>query len=80
MREIITPTTNLTDQEARDMNRLAAAGFEQSEDDMLEDTTSHIVGAEEMQLLYDDNERMSAFALYRGCLWRASDRIIGHYC
>ena len=80
MREIITPTTNLTNQEARDMNRLAAAGFEQSEDDMLEDTTNHIVGADEMQLLYDEDERMSAFALYRGCLWRAGHRTIGNHC
>lgn len=69
MREIITPTTNLTKAEARQINRLAAAGFEQSEADMLEDTTNHIMAAEDMQLLFD-GEQMTAFALYRACLWR----------
>ena len=80
MREIITPTNNLTEEEAHHINRLAAAGFEQSEADMLDDTTDHIMAADDMQLLYDDSEHMTAFALYRRCLWRQSNRTIRYCC
>ena len=69
MRETIISTKKLTSQQATEINRLAALGFEQPEADMLEDTTSHILAADKMQLIYD-GERMSAFALYRRCLWR----------
>ncbi len=69
MRETITSTKQLTAEQAVQINRLASLGFEQSESDMLADTTNHIVAADEMQLIHD-NERMAAFALYRRCLWR----------
>ncbi len=69
MREILTSTKNLTDQQAVQINRLASLGFEQSEGDMLADTTNHILAADEMQLIHNGNE-MAAFALYRRCLWR----------
>ncbi len=71
MREIITSTTNLTDERARGINHLAALGFEQTESAMLDDTTAHILAAENMQLAYDD-EQLVGFALYRRCLWRQS--------
>lgn len=71
MRELFTSTTNVTATEAHAINHLAARGFEQSESDMLEDTTRHILSAGEMQLLYDD-EQMIAFALYKEHLWRQS--------
>lgn len=69
MRETITSTTQLTEAQARGINRLAALGFEQSEASMLPDTTAHILAADEMQLIYD-TDTMRGFALYRSCLWR----------
>lgn len=69
MRETITSTKNLTERQATQINRLAALGFEQSEHTMLEDTTNHILAADEMQLVHS-GDKMQAFALYRSCLWR----------
>lgn len=69
MRELFTSTTGVTERDATGINRLAAQGFEQSEHAMFDDTLRHILSAQEMQLLYD-NERMVAFALYKEHLWR----------
>lgn len=59
-----------TDRDTDQLSHLAGIGFGQGDsDEMRRDSEEHINAADFIQMTHDD-DRLVAFTMVRGCLWR----------
>lgn len=58
------------------MNCLASLGFEQTEDEMYQDTKNHVLESDQIQLGYVNGE-LKGFALYSPCIGSLAVELVG---
>lgn len=68
--------SSLTEPQMDKVNRLASLGFEQTEAEMYQDTKNHVLGSEQIQLGYVDEE-LKGFALYSSCIGGLAIELVG---
>jgi len=62
-------TKDLSQEQEREINHVAALGFGQDHVAMLDDTINHIHSADLIHIDYSERG-MRGFAMYTACLWR----------